>query len=88
MELLYFPHISLSHAEQYRWSVNFIGMLFWRNSLDLEFENVNLNLVTICMCAQVSDAVPGRCARVSILPVLCEDQETVGSCFATGEEKW
>lgn len=34
---------------------------------------------------QVPDAVPSWCGGVSILPVLCEDQKTVGSVFATGE---
>lgn len=37
------------------------------------------------MCTQVPDAVPGWCVGVSLLPVLCEDQKTVDSGFATGE---
>lgn len=47
----------------------------------------DFSLVINYVCAQVPDAVPGRCVGVSILPVLCEDQETVGTLFATGEKK-
>lgn len=86
MELLYFPKFFLSHAEQYRWSVILTGMLFWRYSLDLEFEDADFSLVIICTCAQVSDALSGGCAGVSVLPVLCEDQESVGTVCATGEK--
>lgn len=50
-------------------------------------DDAHFNLVVNCVCAQVPDAVPGWCVGVSILPVLCEDQETVGSLIATGE-KW
>lgn len=45
-----------------------------------------LHLVVNCVCAQVPDAVPGGSVGVSILPVLCEDQETVGSLCAAGEK--
>lgn len=36
------------------------------------------------VCAQVPDAVPGWCFGVSLIPLLCEDPETVDPCFAAG----
>lgn len=45
----------------------------------------NVNVFINNVRTQVPDAVPSWCGGVSILPVLCEDQKTVGSVFATGE---
>jgi len=42
--------------------------------------------VCVCVCVQVPDAVPGRRVGVPLVPVLCEDQEPVGSGVASGEE--
>ena len=50
-------------------------------------KDVDLSLVMMFVCTQVPDIVPGWCAGVSILSVLCQDQKTVGSVFATGETR-
>lgn len=41
-------------------------------------------VLTVCVCAQVPDAVPGWSFGVSLVPLLCEDPETVDPCFAAG----
>lgn len=58
------------------------GIVSFKLPKDLDF-----SVVHICVCTQVPDAVPDWSVGVSLLPVLPEDQETVGSFFATGEKK-
>lgn len=44
-----------------------------------------INVIIYNARSQVPDAVPSWCVGVAILPLLCENQKTVGSVFVTGE---
>lgn len=69
------------------WAVSLVSLSYLFSEGIALFE-LSEDLVDICVCTQVPDAVPDWCVGVSILSMLREDQETVGSVFATGGEEY